>query len=152
MLNEVHFSPGNLCKRAIIAQLDNAEDNIKICVFTISDDDITHAIIQAFRRGIDVIVITDDEKTTDKGSDVYQLYNEGIDVRTDQSENFMHHKFAVIDDQVLISGSFNWTRSASKYNQENLLVTDNKQLVTPYINQFKTLWSQMVDYSELKFN
>lgn len=41
----------------------------------------------------------------------------------------MHHKFAVIDGRLLVNGSFNWTRQAVLYNQENCVVTDNPQLV-----------------------
>ncbi len=145
-MNHVYFSPGEDCKRAIITQLDNAQDSVKVCVFTISDDDITHAIIQAYRRGLEVMVITDNDKTFDMGSDIYMLYKAGIDVKMDDAPSHMHHKFAIIDDKVLITGSFNWTRSATKYNQENLIVTDSISLVEPYLDQYKELWSKMVSY------
>jgi phosphatidylserine/phosphatidylglycerophosphate/cardiolipin synthase-like enzyme len=41
----------------------------------------------------------------------------------------MHHKFAIVDARLLINGSFNWTRQAVLYNQENCVITDNLQLV-----------------------
>jgi phosphatidylserine/phosphatidylglycerophosphate/cardiolipin synthase-like enzyme len=52
----------------------------------------------------------------------------------------MHHKFALFDGQLLLNGSFNWTRSASLNNEENLLVTDNVVLVRSYQQQFELLW------------
>lgn len=42
----------------------------------------------------------------------------------------MHHKFAIVDARLLINGSFNWTRQAVLYNQENCVITDNPQLVS----------------------
>ena len=54
----------------------------------------------------------------------------------------MHDKFAVIDDQVVLTGSFNWTATAEKKNSENLLVLTDKGLAQKYMKQFKHLWSQ----------
>jgi phosphatidylserine/phosphatidylglycerophosphate/cardiolipin synthase-like enzyme len=55
----------------------------------------------------------------------------------------MHHKFAVIDDRIVFTGSFNWTYTASKHNQENLLVTTNFDIVRQYQEQFNQLWEEM---------
>jgi len=52
----------------------------------------------------------------------------------------MHHKFAVIDKSVVITGSFNWTMQAVKYNQENLLFFENKFLAEKYTLAFEDLW------------
>ena len=142
-MNEVYFSPGFTCKKAIINQLDTAEFSIKICVFTISDNDIADAIMDAYNRGVQVTVITDNDKTNDKGSDIYKLFREGIEVKTDDEPHHMHHKFAIFDLKRLITGSFNWTRSASLYNQENVILTDNEELVEQHIAYYDNLWKQM---------
>jgi len=54
----------------------------------------------------------------------------------------MHNKFAVIDDQVVLTGSFNWTITAERKNAENLLVITDPDLAQKYTKQFKVLWSQ----------
>jgi phosphatidylserine/phosphatidylglycerophosphate/cardiolipin synthase-like enzyme len=54
----------------------------------------------------------------------------------------MHHKFALFDDRILLNGSFNWTRSASDFNQENLLVIDHPPLVADYVREFEGLWQR----------
>ena len=54
----------------------------------------------------------------------------------------MHNKFAIIDDKILISGSFNWTVAAGLYNQENILVTDKQFYLEEYIKEFDNLWNQ----------
>lgn len=140
--NSAHFSPGDSCRRKLLDLLLAAKSSIDISVFTISDDRLSDAIEAAHQRGISVRVITDNDKAQDEGSDILRLINEGIDVRMDNTGNHMHHKFALLDKKILINGSFNWTRSASDYNQENILVTDEPKLVSAYLSEFESLWSE----------
>ena len=62
-------------------------------------------------------------------------------MRVDQTDAHMHHKFAVYDDARLLSGSYNWTRSAANYNQENLVVTSDRAIVERFGSEFERLWS-----------
>jgi phosphatidylserine/phosphatidylglycerophosphate/cardiolipin synthase-like enzyme len=55
----------------------------------------------------------------------------------------MHHKFALFDGKRLMSGSFNWTRSASEQNEENLIVTPDQTLVAAFSARFEMLWRRM---------
>lgn len=140
--SSAHFSPGDECRRKIIDLCHQARHSIDICVFTISDDTLSEAIFKAHKRGICVRIITDNDKSNDLGSDVDELQSKGVPVRMDRSSNHMHHKFAVFDDAILLNGSFNWTRSASRYNQENILVNGELKIVSEYQDMFEKLWSQ----------
>jgi phosphatidylserine/phosphatidylglycerophosphate/cardiolipin synthase-like enzyme len=55
----------------------------------------------------------------------------------------MHHKFGIIDSRIVFTGSFNWTYTATKHNQENLLITTNVDIVGQYSEQFEELWKEM---------
>ncbi|MCD6061234.1 MAG: nuclease [Moraxellaceae bacterium] len=134
------FSPGQDCRRAILDQLARCRRRLDICVFTISDDRLAEAILAVHRRGVAVRILTDNDKTADAGNDIGRLADAGIPVREDRSAWHMHHKFALCDAQTLLSGSFNWTRSASDYNQENLLVTQEARLVDSFAGEFERLW------------
>lgn len=57
----------------------------------------------------------------------------------------MHHKFALFDGRRLMTGSFNWTRSASEQNEENLIVTADPVLVKAFSERFELLWSKLRD-------
>src|SRR5262249_29551038 len=120
---EAYFSPGEECPRAIQRVLRDAKATADVCVFTITDDRLSDALLDAPRRGVSVRVITDDSKADDLGSDVDRLDQEGIPVRVDRSPFHMHHKFAVLDGATLLTGSYNWTRGAARDNEENLIVT-----------------------------
>jgi mitochondrial cardiolipin hydrolase len=148
--DKAFFSPGNTCKDEIIHQLGQARHSIQICVFTISDNEITKAIKEAHHRGISIKIISDNDKCNDRGSDVYTLVDEHIKVKIDHSRHHMHHKFAIFDKKVLITGSYNWTLSAAQYNQENILVTYNPASIQQYRKEFYRLWDEMEEVRALK--
>ncbi len=137
-----YFSPGSDPLNAIINTLSKAEKSVLICVFTISDNRITQVIKNLHLKGIEVKIITDNDKRFDKGSDIRYLASLGIPVKIDLTSAHMHHKFAIIDEKILITGSYNWTVSAEKENYENIIITDNRQLVKSFLKEFKKLWSK----------
>uniref|UniRef100_A0A3B4EWK3 Mitochondrial cardiolipin hydrolase n=1 Tax=Pundamilia nyererei TaxID=303518 RepID=A0A3B4EWK3_9CICH len=64
----------------------------------------------------------------------------GICVRCDVSAVHMHHKFAVVDGRTLITGSLNWTLTAVQSNMENIIITEEPDLVQPFVKEFCRLW------------
>lgn len=137
----VYFSPGDRCQRVIIGELKQVLSSVDICVYTISDNYITGEIFKCRERNVSVRIVTDDEKIDDIGSDIKALARAGIEVHLDNSPHYMHHKFAVFDNARVLTGSYNWTRSAAEHNQENILITDNKQVVSTYKEEFTRLWN-----------
>ncbi len=143
-VDRVAFSPGDDCRQLVRETLQGARKTIDVCMFTITDDRITRTLVETRRRGIRVRVITDDDKQEDAGSDVDRLRRADVSVRTDQTEDHMHHKFAVVDGTWLVNGSFNWTRSAGR-NHENVHVTNSGRVVRPYQTEFERLWATLAD-------
>jgi phosphatidylserine/phosphatidylglycerophosphate/cardiolipin synthase-like enzyme len=134
------FAPGDDCLRRLRELCLGAKRSIDVCVYTISDDRLCEALVDAHLRGVAVRILSDDHKIHDAGSDVLRLRARGVDVRLDDSVFHMHHKFALFDGRRLASGSFNWTRSASEGNEENLVVTDDIRLVRAFAGRFERLW------------
>lgn len=140
---EAYFSPGDGCRERVVSLLGACRDRVDVCVFTITDDRITDALVEAHRRGVRVRVITDNEKALDLGSDIDRLERAGIPVRVDHTPDHMHHKFAVFDGQRLVTGSYNWTRSASAANWENIIVLGEPPLIARFQEVFETLWTRL---------
>ncbi|MEM9293757.1 MAG: phospholipase D-like domain-containing protein [Acidobacteriota bacterium] len=140
---EAFFSPGLDCRAQILSLLSAAREKVDVCVFTITDDRISERLLQTCRRGVRVRLITDGHKSWDLGSDTERLEASGIEVAWERGEGHMHHKFALFDAETLLTGSYNWTRSAATENQENLVVTDDRRLVEPFQQQFETLWREL---------
>lgn len=142
-MHRVLFSPGTDILESISDLLKQAQKTLDICVFTITDDRLANDILDCFRRGIKIRIITDDDKMYDYGSAIRDLKNAGIPVKTDHSRYHMHHKFGIIDSRIVFTGSFNWTYTASKHNQENLLITTNFDINKQYSEEFGQLWAEM---------
>lgn len=145
--SDAFFSPGDACRNVIISQIDKAINKLDICVFTISDDPITASLLNAHNRGVDIKIITDNDKSLDEGSDIEELAKAGIAVKMDSTPNHMHHKFMLTDQRSLITGSYNWTRSAARYNHENILLTQDPAVIRSYANEFDQLWRVMQTYT-----
>lgn len=139
---EAHFSPGETCLQSIRAQFARARKTVDVCVFTITDDRIAGFVLDAHRRGVKVRIITDNDKALDEGSDIGRLARAGVPVRQDLTEYHMHHKFAVFDQKVMLTGSYNWTRGAANFNAENIVVTDEPRLLKAFGAQFEELWAK----------
>ena len=82
-ITEAHFSPGEDCRRQLLDLVVAARETLDISVFTISDDRLSDAIVAAHNRGIQVRLITDNDKAHDQGSDIFKLIDRGINVRMD---------------------------------------------------------------------
>ena len=141
--SSAYFSPGEDCLHRIRRFISEAQHSLDVCVFTITDNRIVEKIIEAHQRGIKIRIISDDDKSEDLGSDMEHLEKSGISCIYDATPAHMHHKFAIADGHTLLNGSFNWTRSATTANSENILVTNDTKLVTKYVAAFDKLWESL---------
>ena len=137
------FSPGEACLATIIQHLRNACHSVDVCVFTLSDDRIASEVLAAHARGVALRFITDNDKETDSGSDVTRLRAAGVPIAVDRTDAHMHHKFAIFDGRWLLNGSYNWTRSASALNEENLVSTNDTTLLRQFQGAFDELWAKL---------
>jgi mitochondrial cardiolipin hydrolase len=137
------FSPGDACRLRIAHRFAQARRAADLCVFTITDDRIANAILDAHRRGLHLRLLTDNDKAFDLGSDIDRLAAAGIEVRVDRTPFHMHHKFAIFDGRVLLNGSYNWTRGAAEQNCENLVESNDPALIGPFQAEFERLWASL---------
>lgn len=126
--------------RRFLNLLRSGERTLDICVFTITNNRIADAIDAEWKEGLEVRIISDNDQMDGKGSDVQYLANQGIPVKIDTADGHMHNKFAIIDGELLMNGSFNWTVGAAKANYENVTVSNDKDLVAQYQEYFNEMW------------
>ncbi|OMH85250.1 Mitochondrial cardiolipin hydrolase [Zancudomyces culisetae] len=137
-----YFFPSEDSFQKLISLLKNARRTLDICVFSITDDDIKYAIIDAKNRGVAIRIISDDDQAKGLGADVFELRDEhGIPVRLDNRSSYMHNKFCVADRNLVLSGSYNWTKNARKNNQENFIITNSRPAVDSFSREFEKLWT-----------
>ncbi|MCQ2374831.1 MAG: phospholipase D-like domain-containing protein [Salinivirgaceae bacterium] len=138
--HHAYFSPSDDIPTTILDLIRHAHRSIDVCIYTISYKPLATELVEARNRGIKVRLVSDINKTTDTGSMISFLQKKHIPLRTNHSQHLMHNKFGIIDSRLLFTGSFNWTYTAIKHNQENLLVTSNYALVQQYKTEFEKLW------------
>lgn len=138
-VTEAWFSPHDDCAGRIVNLLGETGTHADLCVFTITDDRISSAILSAHARGVRLRIVTDNDKAYDLGSDIQRFIAAGIAVRVDRTPYHMHHKFAIFDHEVLLTGSYNWTRGAADNNEENLILSNDRRLLTAFQGEFERL-------------
>jgi phosphatidylserine/phosphatidylglycerophosphate/cardiolipin synthase-like enzyme len=155
---EVLFSPNDRPTKKLIDLINTAQKKIHAAVYMITDKVIATALIKAKKeRGVDVQIITDRVSVDSSYGKGKFLKENGVPVHVygpiigskkntaDQPSNahkmfnmapLMHNKFALFDDKLVLTGSFNWTRSANQKNRENMIIMDEKEVLSKYQKEF----------------
>ena len=141
----VYFSPHGGCTEAIVAEIAKARKTVKVQAYSFTSAPIARALVEAKRRGVEVLVILDKSQRTERGSMARFLQDAGVPVWIDalQGRGIAHSKIILIDAPgssggTVITGSFNFTRSAEEENAENLLIIrGHADLMAAYLANFQ---------------
>lgn len=139
---EVWFTPDQPAGSHIVELIRAAEGEIVLMAFNLTLDSIAEALIEAATRGVDVQGLFETSQAYNQGSDVQTLAQAGIQVVTDSNTGNMHHKVIVLDRRIVITGSYNFSRSAEEQNDENLLILYSPELAAQYLIEFSRLKTQ----------
>jgi phosphatidylserine/phosphatidylglycerophosphate/cardiolipin synthase-like enzyme len=132
------FSPNGGCTQAVVEALNAAKRTILVQAYSFTSVPIAKALVEAKKRGVDVRVILDKSQRTERYSGATYLVNEGIPTYIDSAHRIAHNKVMVIDDQEVITGSFNFTKAAESGNAENvLLILHAPELAAHYTSNWK---------------
>jgi phosphatidylserine/phosphatidylglycerophosphate/cardiolipin synthase-like enzyme len=132
---DVCFTPSYQCSKLIIHAITQAKHDIRVQAYSFTLESIESALVDAHMRGVDVQVILD--KTQENTSAVY-FREHGIPVWIDYRPRIAHNKIMIIDEATVITGSFNFTRSAQERNAENVLMIHDATLAQRYLDNWYT--------------
>ncbi len=138
---EVYFSLSDNPQKEIIKNINQAEAFINIAMYIFTDREIALSLVKAQERGVKIRLYLDKEQVDYKYSQSRLLVQKGIKTRVSTNNYIMHNKFAIIDNRILLAGSYNWTFSANNRNDENLMVIDDPEIIEIFQNQFVNLWT-----------
>lgn len=133
VINQAHFDD---IQNKIIAQLDKAQVSIWVAVAWFTNKLLAEKLIEKQQQGVSVDIIIDDNGTNTKYCP--ELGNCNL-TRIQVKGGIMHDKFCVIDNQVVITGSYNWTNNAEFKNEENIEISEDPKLATKYSVKFREL-------------
>jgi phosphatidylserine/phosphatidylglycerophosphate/cardiolipin synthase-like enzyme len=137
VVNEAHFQD---IQSRILKALDNAEVSITLVIAWFTNDILFQKIIEKHKQGVEVkLAIYDDGINKKYGVDISQLPH--IRLKRGQRGGLMHNKFCVIDNQVVITGSYNWSENAEFRNDENVTVEYDPKQASKYSVEYRRLTS-----------
>jgi phosphatidylserine/phosphatidylglycerophosphate/cardiolipin synthase-like enzyme len=140
---EIGFSPDGGALALILGAIREARSSIRVAAYTFTSKPISTALLDAHRRGVDVRVVADAKSNKGKYSAAQFLANHGLHVRLNGKYAIHHHKFMVIDDSTVETGSFNYSAAAADKNAENVLLLRNvPALARSYAAEWQRLWSE----------
>lgn len=137
---EVFFSPNGGCTQKVIQEIDQAQRQIDVAIYSFTSEPIAQALVRAFERGVKIRILLDKQQAAGQYSKDEYLIENGLTVLLDKHAGYMHNKICVIDQRVLITGSFNWSKNAEERNQENMLVFTDSPVVAIYQQRLEYLW------------
>lgn len=138
------FSPKDkIITNNIIPLINNAAKYIYIPSFLITHDELSNALINAKKRGVDVKLIIDATNTYTSHSKVKLLRDSGIPVKIENYAGKVHSKSIIIDDRYIIAGSMNFSQSGENKNDENVLIIEDERLARHYKGFFEYLWQKI---------
>ena len=142
---EVYFSevdavdsPYSLEKR-LIDRLGAAEVRVDAALYDLDAAPVADAFIAAYRRGVQVRIVTEADNIDE--SEIERLQGVGIPVVDDgNNDGLMHHKFVVIDERYVWTGSYNITYNGAYKNSNNVILIDSAQLAYNFTQEFRELF------------
>jgi len=138
---KAYFSPNGNIQKTISDILFSAKKSIDITIYSFSSEDLIYPIIERANEGVKIRIIMDDLQAAHKWSPDERLSKiENIEVVLDTSNQLMHNKYVIVDDRILITGSYNWSNNAETKNHENIVILTDGNIIKDFNNNFEELW------------
>jgi phosphatidylserine/phosphatidylglycerophosphate/cardiolipin synthase-like enzyme len=140
---EIYFSPDDGTASHLVELISNAQESVYFMVYSFTSDDIAAAMLEKANEGITVAgVFEESQYRSNIGTEYDNLRLAGLDVRLDSNPRNMHHKVVIIDDAIVVTGSYNFSASAEKKNDENTLFIHDPHIAAQYLAEFERVYSQ----------
>lgn len=144
LILENYFCPED-CQEGenrIINIVKEAEQSVKVAIFSFTHEELADELVKADINGLDVEVLVESRQRNGQSSQYERLRDFGVDIKVDGNKNNLHHKFIVIDNKIVITGSPNFSFSGYNRNDENFLIIYNEDLALKYVKEFNRLFDE----------
>lgn len=132
------FSPRGGSKQAIIDELKKAKKSIKFMAFSYTDKDMANVMIEKKKSGVAVEGLFD-ACLLAQSSTYSMLKDNKIFVLKDGNQALLHHKTMIIDNEIVINGSFNFSKSAEEKNNEDFVIIKSKSHASIFLKEYDKL-------------
>lgn len=139
-------------QKQIINHLHKAKKSIRISVTWFTNNEIFQEVLNILeikkKVKIELVVLNDRINNRSQGNDFQKFIDSGGEFYYTQIDSLVHHKFMIIDNKLVLTGSYNWTYYAEERNWENLNIIRKRRIVKGFVDEFQ----KITDYHEKIFN
>jgi len=151
---EVKFARNESVATTIVHYLGAAVASIDAALYRLNHAGLAQALQGAAKRGVRVRLLVDGNKYQESRITQELLEEAGIPFRLSFGRrgqgSKMHHKFVILDQQTILTGSYNWTVESEDENYENLILAGEKSLAEAYQGEFEALWMRAVSPDQVQ--
>ncbi|HVN16507.1 MAG TPA: phospholipase D-like domain-containing protein [Anaerolineales bacterium] len=129
-----YFSPVDHVMDKLVTLVNGAQKSVRFMIFTFTDQDLANAMISRYQAGVDVAGVIENRGAS-QGA-LVPLACAKVPVKVDGNKYTMHHKVIVIDDSIVVTGSFNFTKSADTANDDNVIIIYDPAVAKQYLDEY----------------
>jgi phosphatidylserine/phosphatidylglycerophosphate/cardiolipin synthase-like enzyme len=136
---DIYFSPDDNIANNLLDLLHNANESIYFLAYSFTSDPLGEAVRARAEEGVTVEGVMDSSQIDSNiGTEFDPFRQAGLDIRRDGNDGgLLHHKVIIIDEEIVIMGSYNFTNSAETRNDENLIVIYDAFIASQYLAEFQ---------------
>jgi phosphatidylserine/phosphatidylglycerophosphate/cardiolipin synthase-like enzyme len=140
---ENYFSPDDGVAERLAALLTSANHSVYFMAFAFTRADLAQALIERAAAGVTVQGVFETRQLAAGATQAWdRLTAAGLDVRQDGNPYNLHSKVFIVDEQVVVLGSYNFSRNAEESNDENVLIIHNPDIARAYLAEWQKVWQQ----------
>jgi len=132
---ETYFCPEDWCANRVLKALSMANSSIEFMIYSFTHDSIADMLLKKHAEGLAVRGVMEKQQNS-KYSVFPKLNVSGMEVYWDKNPLLMHHKVFIIDNRIVVTGSFNPSSNADTRNDENLVIVDDQRIALAFENEF----------------
>ena len=135
---DIYFSPDDGVINALVNLLNSAKESIYFLTFSFTSNELGDIIREKDEAGLTVAGVMDEEQiSSNQGTEYDPFKQAGIDVRIDGNAGQMHHKVFILDEKIVVLGSYNFSQNAEVRNDENLIIVYNPIIAEQFMMEFE---------------
>ncbi|HKJ38113.1 MAG TPA: phospholipase D-like domain-containing protein, partial [Anaerolineales bacterium] len=143
---DTYFSPDDHVLTAIYSLLSEADESIYFLAFSFTSNELGEIVRTQADAGLDIKGVMDREQVaSNTGTEFDPFRQAGLEVRIDGNDGQMHHKVFIVDEEIVVMGSYNFSRSAEERNDENIVIIYNEDIAKFFVEEFKRVFERAVE-------
>jgi len=143
---DTYFSPDDGVLSVLAPLLNSAEESIYFLAFSFTSNDLGEIVRAKAEAGLDIHGVMDDEQIrSNQGTEFDPFRQAELDVLIDGIDGLMHHKVFIIDEKIVVLGSYNFSQAAEERNDENILIVYDADIAEQFVKEYRRVSAQAHD-------